>query len=114
MQDLRPSLAVRGKANNVGCALRTRTEDWPMRWKESACAVRTLRLLQDNLPVIDWERTSAKDSKDSRLNATTKSDKHRNSKWLSDFVNGRDDKADRTKLDAPKITLPATLTAKGK
>ena len=52
--------------------------------------------------------------KQNDVTTTTKVSKHRRSKWTVDFVNGRDDKFDQTKLDALKITLPAAVMAKGK
>ena len=71
------------------------------------------RDLQDTAPVIDWQRTSAKDRKDNGLNVTTRSDKlHRNSKWVAGFVGGRDDKVDKGKLEALNITLSASISPK--
>ena len=72
------------------------------------------RELQDNPPVIDWTRNGTKARKDNPFNAATKLDKHRNSKWVAEFVNGRDNHADGAKLDALKITLPTTVSIKGK
>jgi hypothetical protein len=66
------------------------------------------------IKVINWNRDRAKERKHAGLTATTKSGKRRNSNWVSGFVNGRDDKAAKAKLDALKITLPATVTTKGK
>ena len=65
-------------------------------------------------PVINWHRDSAKERKHAERKTTSKSDKQRGSNWVSGFVNGADDHAKQAKLDALRITLPATVTTKGK
>lgn len=69
---------------------------------------------QETAPVIDWNRDPAKERKHAERKATSKSDKQRGSNWVSGFVNGRDDHAKQAKRDALRITLPATVTTKGK
>ena len=69
---------------------------------------------QEPIPVIDWNRDKTKDRKHSGLNTTAKLGKHRYSNWVSDFVNGRDEKVEKAKLNALQITLPTSGATKGK
>ena len=64
-------------------------------------------------PIIDWNRDSPKDRQPTLIE-TTKPGKRRPSNWVSGFVTGRDDKADKAKLDARRITLPTTVSTKRK
>ena len=66
------------------------------------------------IPVIDWNRDNMMEPKQNDVTTTTKVSKHRRSKWMVDFVNGRDGKTERTLLDGLRITLPTTGLTKGK
>lgn len=68
---------------------------------------------QEAAPIIDWNRDKVKERKLSETTISTKSSKHRHSNWVAGFVNRQDDKADKAKLDALKITMPNSVARKG-
>ena len=98
-------------------------QPWPLMWLDAAGNIKDeSREFDDTFeqdgqevgPVINWHRDSAKERKHAERKTTSKSDKQRGSNWVSGFVNGADDHAKQAKLDALRITLPATVTTKGK